>query len=96
MVFTCVGLVSLWIPKSMDAQIPHIKCCKMAQSLHIINFKSSLLIIPNTMQMICQELPVNGKFRFCFLKLYGCFLFKYFLSMIEHLDADPMDMEGKL
>lgn len=31
------------------------------------------------MQMTCQELPVNGKFRFCFLKLSGCFLFKYFL-----------------
>lgn len=42
--------------------------------------------------MLCQYLPLSGKFKFCFLEIAE--FFKYHdLWLVESLDVEPMDME---
>lgn len=44
--------------------------------------------------MLCQYLPLSGKFKFCFLEIAGIFFSSNFdLWLVESLDVEPMDME---
>ena len=44
------------------------------------------------MYMLCQYLPLSGKFKFCFLEIAGLF-FQVSLWLVESLDVEPLDME---
>ena len=47
--------------------------------------------------MLCRQLPVYGKFKFCFLKLSGIYFSNIFdPSLVESVVAETADREGWL
>ena len=47
--------------------------------------------------MLCEKLPVCGKFKFCLLELSEYFFLNFFhLMLVESPDAESVNTEGQL
>ena len=85
---------------------------RMTQHLHITYAHSSVYFISRVQYLtqckcyinsckynviLCKQLPVHGKFKFCLLEHSGIFSQIFLIcSWLKSMDTEPMDREGQL